>query len=146
LQESFSKIKSILNKHNKIIDNLDNKISNIINSVSLIFDLFGDYAVKKNRSSGQVFETLIEKDFFSQDLNTNEIKNTLEITLIDILNSFSVLEDKIYSLLKTESANIEEYLEILKVCLDDKSSEHYIPVYCYNENYSNTLSYMVLNP
>jgi predicted DnaQ family exonuclease/DinG family helicase len=146
LQESFSKIRSILSKHNKIIDNLDNKISNIINSVSLIFDLFGSYAIKKNSNGGHNFDTLIEKDFFSNELNVIELKNNLEITFIEILNSFSILEDKIYTALKTESSNIEEYLEIIKVCLDEKSSEHYIPVFSYNETYSNTLSFMVLNP
>ena len=144
--ESFWKIKNSLNKHNQIIDNLDNKVWNILNAVSLIFDLFGDYAIKKNQNSSAMFDTLIEKDFFSSDLNVLEIKNNLEINFIDILNNFSVLEDKVYNSIKWEVSNLEEYLEILKICLDEKSGEHYIPVFSYNETYSNSLSYMLLNP
>jgi hypothetical protein len=93
-----------------------------------------------------MFDTLIEKDFFSKDLNVLEIKNALEINFIDILNNFSVLEDKVYGSIKSEVSNLEEYLEILKVCLDEKSSQAYIPVFSYNETYSNSLSYMLLNP
>ncbi len=146
INDSFSKIKNSLNKHNKIIDNLDNKVWNILNSISLVFDLFGDYAIKKNSNGSQMFDTLIEKDFFSKDLNVLEIKNALEINFIDILNNFSVLEDKVYGSIKSEVSNLEEYLEILKVCLDEKSSQAYIPVFSYNETYSNSLSYMLLNP
>jgi hypothetical protein len=108
--------------------------------------LFGDYAIKKNSSSSIMFDTLIEKDFFSKDINIIEMKNNIEINFIDIFNSLSVLEDKIYNSIKSEISNLEEYLEIIKVALDEKSFEHYIPVFSYNETYSNSLSYMLLNP
>lgn len=146
LNDTFWRIKSTLNKNSKIIDNLDNKITNITSSLSLVFDLFSDYVIRKANNSSQVFDTLIEKDFFSRDINVQEIKNTLEITFIDIFNSLSVLDDKIYNSIKSDVSSLEEILEVLQISLDEKKSGENICVFSYNENYSNSLSYTLLNP
>lgn len=144
--DSFSRIKSILSKKNKVIDNLDNKFTNILDLTHLIFDLFKDYSVKKNNSSTNFFDTLIEKDFFSEDLNILKIKNNLEITFIEIFNSLSVLENEVYNSIKWEISTLETILDIIRVVLDEKAWDTFIPVFNFNETYNSSLSYMLLNP
>jgi len=50
LKDSVEKLQNTFKKQNFTIDNLDKKFENLFFMISLIFDLFLDYAIKQNTS------------------------------------------------------------------------------------------------
>ncbi len=146
LKDSIEKIQNSLKKANFFIDNLDTKFENLYSQINLSFDLFLDYAIKQNTFWNESFQALIEKDFFGENSDIKNLLNNIEIQLVEIFNHLQTSPDKVFNSLKTEIWNLEEILQILKVCLDDKSSRDFIPMFSYDKFGNNTLYYTVLNP
>ena len=146
LKDSVEKLQNTFKKQNFTIDNLDKKFENLFFMISLIFDLFLDYAIKQNTSWNEKFESLIEKDFFEKNKDIKNLSNNIEIQIIDILNYLQTTPDKIYNSIKTEISNLEEILNIIKICLDENSSKEFISMFSYDKFGNNILYYTVLNP
>lgn len=102
--------------------------------------------MRQNTFGNESYDALIEKDFFETNDHLQNLLNTIEVSLIDILNHLQTTPDKLYASLKTDIAVLEESLSIMKVCSDEKSSKEYIPMFSYNRQSQNTLYYTVLNP
>ena len=145
LFETFSKIKNILNKNSYILDNLDNYEKNLWSMISLVFDLLCDYANKKNTYSNDVFDVLIENDFFLQNPDINTFLNNIEIQYIDFTNLFATVPDKLFLSLKSELWFLEEMIFILKTTLAN-DLDKYIPIFNFNKNYNHQLIFTLLNP
>lgn len=145
LKESIEKIENILKKSNFTIDNLDKKFENLFSLISLAFDLFLDYTIKQNTFWNENFDWLIEKDFFEENKDIKNLLNNIEIQFIEIFNHLQTSPDKVFNSLKTEIWNLEEILNILKICLDEKSSSTYIPMFSIAKNWNNILYYTILN-
>lgn len=146
LEEAIDKITNILKKSNFSIDNLDKKFENLHSLISLSFDLLLDYAINQNTFWNESFDALLENNFYSENKDIINLSNNIEIWLIDIFNHLQTSPDKVFNSLKTEIWNLEEIIQILKICLDEKSLNSYIPMFSYNKNWNNRLYYTVLNP
>lgn len=146
LKDSIEKIQNQLKKGSFFIDNLDIKFENFFWQVSLLFDLFLDYAMKQNTFGNDTYQALIEKDFFLQNPNIFNLIHSLEIQSIEIFNHLQTSPDKVFQSLKSEIVNMEEIIDIVKVCSSESASETFIPMFSYGKNTQNTLYYTVLNP
>ncbi|MDP5038890.1 MAG: exonuclease domain-containing protein, partial [Candidatus Gracilibacteria bacterium] len=145
LFEANSKIKSILNKQNIILDNIDNYEKNLTDNITLLFDLLSDYSLKKNTYSNDYFEILIEDDFFEENNDIINLIDNIEIAFSSYFNLFSNIEDEVNSKIKGDLGIIEEVEFIVKKIFlrEDKKI---IPIFTYNKNYNHQISFTLLNP
>ncbi len=146
LKESIDKTQNILKKANFHIDNLDKKFENLFTQIAFLFDLFWDYARKQNTFWNESFQALIEPNFFLENENISTLQHSIEIQYVEIFNYLQTSPDKVFQSLKTEIWNLEEILQIIKICSTKESTDTYIPMYAINRNWNNTLYYTVLNP
>lgn len=146
LKDSIDKTQNILKKANFQIDNLDKKFENFFSQIAFLFDLFWDYARKQNTFWNESFQALIEPNFFVENENISTLLHSIEIQYIEIFNYLQTSPDKVFQSLKTEIWNLEEILQIIKVCATKESMETYIPMYAINRNGNNSLYHTVLNP
>lgn len=146
LKESIDKTLNILKKSNFFIDNLDKKFDDIYSHISLVFDLLFDYTLRQNTFWNENYDVLIENDFFLKNKDIKNLKNNIEVNFIEIFNLLQTSPDKVFNSLKTEIWNLEEIIEILKICLDENSYKEFITMFSYNKNWNNILYYTVLKP
>lgn len=146
LEDSIHHVENTLKKQNFPIDNIDKKLENFFLQVSFLFDLFFHYAQKQNTFGNEVFQTLIQGDFFTQQENIQNLCQTIEVQYIEIFNHLQTSPDKVFQSLKTEIWNLEEMVQIMKICTTKESSETYIPIFSIQKNGNNILYYTVLNP
>lgn len=146
LKDYFDKVIQIINKNNFVIENIELKFQNILSNIYLVFDILNDYMVRKNTYWNEVFELLIEKDFFEINTDILNILNNIEMSFIEVFNLLSTTPDKIFAMLKTEISNMEEVLDIVKIVLSPSSSQKFIPIFSYNKHLNSSISYTLLNP
>lgn len=146
LKESIEKIQNTLKKSNFFLDNFDNKLENLNSLISLLFDLFLDYAIKKNTFWNETFAALIETDFFIENSDIKHLRNNIETQYIEIFNHLQTSPDKLFQSLKNDIWNLEEIIQIIKICTDIESENTFIPMFGYNKQSNNILYYTVLNP
>lgn len=145
LFDVLPKIRSILNKQNIILDNLDIYEKNLTDNVTLLFDLLSDYSLKKNTYSNDYFDMLIENDFFEENTDIVNLIDNLEVAFVSYLNIFSVLDEQDYAKIKWEIWNIEDYKFILNQVFS-KDYKKIIPIFTYNKNYNHQIAFTLLNP
>lgn len=146
LKDSISHVENTLKKQNFPIDNIDKKFENLFLQINFLFDMFFYYAQKQNTFGNEVFQALIEMNFFTENENIQTLCHTIEIQYIEIFNHLQTSPDKVFQALKTEISNFEEIIQIIKICTSQESLQTYIPIFSIQKNGNNILYYTVLNP
>lgn len=146
IEKSFSNIEKILEKYSKHIDNYEKNKSSIIFNIWTIFDLFNSYLSEKVSLDSKYKNILINKDFLSKYQEVKNIFKDLNITIIDMLDSMSILEDKIYLSLSRDIEFFELVIDVLSKLTDQDSIENYIAMISYNDKFGIYLEYTLLRP
>ncbi len=143
LNKVFFNIKKYILKNKINLDNIDIYFENMLSTTSLIFDLLSDYTTHKSNYQNDNQEILIQKDFFIQ----YDIQNIFNKTLQDINHInfiFSNNEEKLLKIQKYISL-LNDYFTVIKNTLDIENYDKYIPIFWFNKNWNNYLSYTMLN-
>lgn len=145
-QPHVQKLLASLLKQSKTLDGLEVIFEQLWQNISLIFDIFSEYAAKKNTYANEVFEVGIEKDFYTQDLDLTHLFGAISDQFSQTFHMLDLLDDKTLATLKTFISYFQEVDEILSICWNKESSEQFIPIFTHNIHTGNSLSYTLLHP
>ncbi len=145
LKELFSKTLNSLKKLKYQVDNLDIDFDNLFNQITFLFDILTEFSNKKNTYWNEVFDSLIDKNFFTENKDIDKLKDKIDISFIEIFNKLSIIPDEIYSKIKLDIKSLEDILHIIKITLNKDSLDRYIPIFQIKKE-EKILLYTVLIP
>ena len=142
LEEVFSYIEKILSKKwFKKIDFLNLKEELLIN-LDLILDYCSSYISSKILDENQFFKKVLVLDDFFNSVDFKPIIRKIENSFLDIIDKLSTIDVDF----SREKAILENYLSVIKICLDENSKEKFISIFSENDKWEVFLEYTFLNP
>ncbi|MBW7954707.1 DEAD/DEAH box helicase [Candidatus Gracilibacteria bacterium] len=145
LKDLLNKILNSLKKLKYKVDNLDIDFDNLYNQITFLFDILTEFANKKNTYGNEVFDLLIDKTFFIENKEINNLKEKIEINFIEIFNKLSIIPDNIYSKIKQDIKTLENILSVIGISLNQGNLDRYIPIFQIKKE-EKILLYTVLIP
>lgn len=146
LQETFEKIKKLLQDENFTFPINDKQLEHCINQVHFLFDMYSWYAFLKNPQWNNRFQVLIEDDFFIQNWDIQTLYKDISHLFDEIYDVLHSLPDHLYSVIKTPLLHLQEIGDILQVNSKKESQNDFIMVFSIENDGQHTLWYTLLFP
>lgn len=134
-EKHLSHIQKIIASHKFTLPHLERQTHILSFEMWIIFDTFQLYLNKKSNNNDIYQNILIQEDFYDikiDNIDKKWLSNTIQLKITDLLDSFSLLPDKLYLALSKEIHYLDSVVEVVKVLLDNTDT-HYIKIVNYNE-------------